>query len=87
MCMIATYFIKLLPSAVSPDMAMPMWSSILCSFFWKEASSLGDRFRPASTTCVLLRSPRQAVPCVCVYVCVGNRINSQLSVALCETSL
>lgn len=44
-------------------MAMPIWSSILNTFCWYEASSEEERLRVASTAWVLERSPTQALPC------------------------
>lgn len=42
------------PSAVSPAMAMPMWSSTLNTLRWKEDSSDCARFRVTRTTWVSL---------------------------------
>lgn len=49
---------------MSPEIAIPMWSSILNTLRWYEDSSDGARFRAASTTCVSLLRPTQALPCL-----------------------
>lgn len=45
---------RMRPSAVRPEMAMPMWSSILKTLRWYEESSEGARFNVAMTACVSL---------------------------------
>ena len=52
-----------LASAVSPDMAMPIWSSTLKSFSWYPASSEGSFLRLPSTAYSYDLSPRQMLPC------------------------
>lgn len=49
-------------SAVSPEMTMPMCSSTRKTFFWKEASSNGERLRPAMTANLSETSPTDALP-------------------------
>ena len=51
------------PSAVSPAMATPMWSSTLKIFFWWEESSELALLTQAKTTWVFDRSPIAAEPC------------------------
>lgn len=45
---------RLLPSEMSPEAAMPRWSSTLKIFCRDDVSSESARFKVASTTCVLL---------------------------------
>ena len=54
------YFTSWRPSAVRPDMPMPMWESMGKSFFWWEERSLAARFKLASTTPRLLWDERVA---------------------------
>jgi len=54
---------KTRPSAVSPAMATPIWSSTLKIFFWWEESSELALLTHARTTWVLDRSPIAADPC------------------------
>lgn len=51
------------PSAVSPAMATPMWSSTLKIFFWCDESSELALLTHASTTWVFDLSPIAAEPC------------------------
>lgn len=39
---------------MSPEIAMPIWSSILNTFWFALESSFSDLFRAARTTCLLL---------------------------------
>lgn len=49
-------------SEVSPAMAIPMWSSILMSFFWYEASSPVERWKAGESEYGLVTRPLESSP-------------------------